>query len=414
MSLPLAGLRIIAVEQYGAGPFGTQYLADMGAEVIKVENPSSGGDVARGVGPHFIDGADPSVASLFFHGLNAGKKSIALDLSRPEGREVLHQLVASADALACNLRGDVPDKLGLTYATLKAFNPALVCVHLTAYGREGPRRAWPGYDYLAQAEAGYFAVTGEPGAPPARMGLSVVDFMAGQSLALALVSGVLRARLTGEGGDADVTLYDTALYNLNYLATWYLNTGVNQGRHARSAHPSLTPCQLFPTSDGWIYVMCNKEKFFHALCAAIGRSDLTDDPRFVDFKGRLDNRDALSNVLDEELRRDSAANWMERFAGRVPAAPILDVAQSLESELASSRLETIHVDGTAIRRLAPPIRWSSSAREEPRSPMLGQDTTEVLRAAGYDEEQIGALVRTGIVQDHTMTAAPKHIEGGIS
>jgi succinate--hydroxymethylglutarate CoA-transferase len=397
MSLPLAGLRVIAVEQYGAGPFGTQYLADMGAEVIKIENPGDGGDVSRGVGPHFVEGVDPSISSLFFHGLNAGKKSVVLDLSQPEGRAILHRLVASADALACNLRGDVPEKLGLTYESLKAHNPKLVCVHLTAYGRDGPRRAWPGYDYLAQAEAGYFAVTGEPGAPPARMGLSIVDFMAGQSLALALVSGVVRARATGEGGDADVSLYDTALYNLNYLATWYLNTGATQGRHPRSAHPSLTPCQLFPTSDGWLYVMCNKEKFFGALCAALGRDDLPADGRFRTFADRLAHRQALSDILDEEFRRRPTSEWVERLSGRVPAAPILDVAQSLDAELAAGRIESLDIGGAEIRRLAPPIRWSDGPRPPAPSPRLGQHTGEVLRAVGLSAEEIEALKARSIV-----------------
>jgi succinate--hydroxymethylglutarate CoA-transferase len=378
MTAPLAGVRILAVEQYGAGPFGTQYLADMGAEVIKIENPRDGGDVARHVGPHFLDGTDPSVASLFFHGLNVGKRSVALDLGTPEGQRILHELVRDADAVACNLRGDVPEKLGLTYDQLKAHNPAIVCVHLTAYGREGPRKAWPGYDYLAQAEAGYFAVTGEPGAPPSRMGLSVVDFMAGQSLALALVSGIVRARATGEGGEADVSLYDTALYNLNYLATWYLNTGEEQGRNARSAHPSLTPCQLVTTADGWIYVMCNKEKFFGILCALIGQPDLATDPRFVDFEQRLLNRQALSDRLDAAMAARTTDEWMTQFAGKVPAAPILSVAQALDAPAAASRIEEVDVEGHRVKRLAPSIRWKDFDRVAIASPGLGADNEAIL------------------------------------
>ena len=399
MSLPLAGLTVIAVEQYGAGPFGTQYLADMGALVIKIENPRDGGDVARAVGPHFLDDVDPSVASLFFHGLNAGKKSVALDLSQPRGQAILHRLVAEADALACNLRGDVPAKLGLTFEALRAHNPKLVCVHLTAYGRDGSRGSWPGYDYLAQAEAGYFAVTGEPGSPPVRMGLSIVDFMAGQSLALALVSGVLRARATGEGGEADVSLYDTALYNLNYLATWYMNTGVNQGRHARSAHPSLTPCQLFPTADGWLYVMCNKEKFFASLCDALGRGDLLEDERFGDFAGRLQHRRELSDILDDVFAQETAATWMERFAGRVPAAPILDVAQALEADLAAERIEHMPVGDQTLRRLAPPIRWNGGDRAAAGpSPRLGEHTREILSSIGISPEEIAEIIAQADLQ----------------
>ena len=182
--LPLASVRVVAVEQYGAGPFGTMFLADLGAEVIKIENPNDGGDMARSVGPHFFGPHD----SLFYHSLNRIKKSFTLELSRPESRPVFHELVETADAVCSNLRGDVPEKLGLTYAHLKHWNPKVVCAHLSAYGRAGPRANWPGYDYLMQAEAGVLSLTGEPGSPPARFGLSVVDFMTGLGLAYAVLA----------------------------------------------------------------------------------------------------------------------------------------------------------------------------------------------------------------------------------
>ena len=183
--LPLEGVRVLAVEQYGAGPFGTAYLADQGAEVIKIENPRDGGDMARAVGPYFFGPGD----SQFFHSFNRNKKSLTLDLTREEGQTVLHDLVAGADALACNLRGDVPGKLGLSYDALKAHNRQIVCAHLTAYGRDGPRGDWPGFDYLMQAEAGWFSLTGDPEGPPARFGLSVVDMMTGLAMAYALLAG---------------------------------------------------------------------------------------------------------------------------------------------------------------------------------------------------------------------------------
>ncbi|MBT7755532.1 MAG: CoA transferase, partial [Candidatus Magasanikbacteria bacterium] len=247
--LPLEGVRILAVEQYGAGPFGTMFLADQGAEVIKIENPTDGGDMARDVGPHFFAPGD----SEFFHSFNRNKRSLTLDLGRDEGLAVFHDLVRTADGVTCNLRGDVPAKLGLTYDALKDLNPKIVCAHLTAYGRDGPRATWPGFDFLMQAEAGYLAVTGEPDAPPARFGLSVVDMMTGVTMAYAFLAGLTAARDTGIGRDVDVSLFDLALHNTNYLATWYLNEGVNQGRLARSAHPSLIPCQIYPTADGWIF-----------------------------------------------------------------------------------------------------------------------------------------------------------------
>ena len=177
---------MLAVEQYGAGPFGTLFLADQGAEVIKIENPNTGGDFARDVGPYFFTPGD----SEFFHAYNRNKKSLGLDISKPEGVEVFRELVKGADAVASNLRGDVPDKLGLTYEALRSVNPKIVCAHLSAYGRTGSRASWPGFDYLMQAEAGYFSLTGEPDTPPTRFGLSVVDQMTGLALGLCLACGV--------------------------------------------------------------------------------------------------------------------------------------------------------------------------------------------------------------------------------
>ena len=230
----------------------------------------------RAVGPYFFSPDD----SLFFHSFNRNKKSLALDLGCDTGQAVFHDLVQTADAVASNLRGDVPEKLALTYEHLKHKNPQIVCAHLSAYGRTGPRATWPGFDYLMQAEAGYFSLTGEPDTPPARFGLSVVDLMTGLGLAYALLAALTSARATGEGRDIDVSLFDVALNNLGYLATWYLNKGVAQTRLPRSAHPSLTPCQLYRTQDGWIYIMCNKEKFWPILCEAIEKPEWIDDTRF--------------------------------------------------------------------------------------------------------------------------------------
>jgi len=292
----LSGLRVIAVEQYGAGPYGSMQLADLGAEVIKIENPADDGDMARRVGPFFFGDGERTDDSQFFHSFNRNKKSVTLDLKKPQARRVLHALAARADAMFDNLRGDLPEKLGLTYAALAPANPKIVCAHLSAYGREGSRAHWPGYDYLMQAEAGYLSLTGEPDGPPSRMGLSIVDLMTGLFAAFALVSGVLAARDSGKGRDLDVSLFDTALQNLAYLATWYLNAGHVQGRESRSAHPSLVPSQLYRTTDGFIFIMCNKEKFWPALCERLGRKEWAADPRFRSFKDRLANRDEVNRM----------------------------------------------------------------------------------------------------------------------
>ncbi|MGQ0543998.1 MAG: CaiB/BaiF CoA transferase family protein, partial [Betaproteobacteria bacterium] len=280
MSLPLEGIRVLAVEQYGAGPAGTIYLADLGAEVIKIEDLREGGDIGRKVGPHFFGPGD----SQFFQTFNRNKRSIGLDLTQPDGRAVFRDLARTAEGVFDNLRGDLPAKLGLTYAQLEDVNPRLVCAHLSTYGREGSRAAWPGYDYLMQAEAGHMSLTGEPDAAPQRYGLSIVDLMTGLAAAFALLAGVLSARATGKGRDLDTSLFDLALFNLNYPGTWYLNAGHVQGREQRSGHPSLVPSQLFRTRDGWLFVMCNKEKFWALLAAALGHPEWATDPRFSTFK----------------------------------------------------------------------------------------------------------------------------------
>ena len=386
--LPLTGLRILAVEQYGAGPFGTQYLSDLGAEVIKIESPD-GGDVSRDVGPFFMEGANPgdTAASLFFQGLNRNKRSITLDLKNAEGQTILHELAATADAVCNNLRGDVPAKLGLTYDVLKAIKPALVCAHLSAYGRDNERTAWPGYDFLMQAEAGYFAVTGEPSGPPARMGLSIIDMMAGLSMSFGLISSVMQARETGVGRDIDVNLFDTALFNLNYLAQWYLGTGHNQGREPRSAHASLVPCQLYKTSDGWIYLMCNKEKFFGTLCELIDRAAWKADARFLNFKERLANRDTLTSLIDEALANKTTTQWLAILQGKVPVAPLNDVAQALENPFVRDRgriATATTPDGHPVDMLATPIHIPNEIYTHRAAPALGADNDSILGELGYD------------------------------
>jgi len=388
--LPLNGVRVLAVEQYGAGPFGTMFLADQGAEVIKIENPNDGGDMSRAVGPHFFAPGD----SEFFHSFNRNKKSLTLDLSRPEGQRVLHDLLRSADALASNLRGDVPAKLGLTYGRLKSHNPRIVCAHLSAYGRSGPRAGWPGFDYLMQAEAGYFSLTGEPGAPPARFGLSIVDYMSGLGLAYALLAALTAARATGVGRDIDVSLFDMALSNTAYQATWYLNEGVISGRLPRSAHAALTPCQLYRTRDGWIYLMCNKEKFWPALCGKLGRPEWIEDARFRRFPDRLKHRDILTELLDRELGERTTGEWLAHFAGAVPAAPINDLAQALDNPFVTEhgRLQTLpHPVKGSYRMVAPPVQCAGEMAPAHPAPALGEQTEALLRELGYDAARIGAL-----------------------
>jgi succinate--hydroxymethylglutarate CoA-transferase len=387
---PLTGLRILAVEQYGAGPAGTLYLADLGAEVIKIENHKDGGDVGRQVGPHFFGPGD----SQFFQTFNRNKKSITLDLKHPEGKAAFQALAKTADAVLDNLRGDLPEKLGITYEHLKAANPRIVCAHLSAYGRTGSRKAWPGYDYLMQAEAGHMSLTGEPGGPPTRYGLSIVDLMTGLAAAFGLLSGVLSARATGKGMDVDTSLFDVALHNLNYPGTWFLNAGAVTGRTPRSGHPSLTPSQLYRTRDGWIFIMCNKEKFWGVLAETLGKAEWATDPDFATFKARLANRERVTQMLDAALMTRTTAEWIERLAGKVPASPVYDVKQALESEFVAERggvAAFTYPDGGSARMVAAPIRFPGVELPTRAAPPMGADTVAQLRAAGYSDERIAAL-----------------------
>lgn len=397
--LPLRGVRILAIEQYGAGPCGTQYLADLGAEVIKIESPHDGGDMSRAVGPYFLSDGESTAASEFFQAFNRNKKSITLDLGTEAGQAVFHDLVESADALCANLRGDVPEKLGLTYETLGKINPKIVCAFLTAYGRDGPRKSWPGFDYLMQAEAGYFSLTGEADTPPSRMGLSLVDIMTGQTMALACVSAIVRARDTGRGQNIDTNLFDLALSNLGYLAAWYLNEGHVQGREQRSGHPSLVPCAQFTTKDGWIYLMCNKEKFWPALCEKIGRPELSADPRYATFKDRLDRREEIQELLDYALSAKTTEEWLADFAGAVPAAPILNVGQAIDNPFVTGRgrhMDLTLQDGTPFRLLEAPFETGEPTPANP-APELGADTDAILKDLGYGDARLEALRKNGVI-----------------
>jgi succinate---hydroxymethylglutarate CoA-transferase len=391
--LPLSGLRVVAVEQYGAGPYGSMQLADLGAEVWKIENPAEGGDMARRVGPFFAGPSESPGDSHFFHSFNRNKKSVTLDLKRPAARGVLQRLVARADGLLDNLRGDLPEKLGLTYAALAAANPRLVCAHLSAYGRTGSRADWPGYDYLMQAEAGYLSLTGEPEGPPARMGLSIVDLMTGLFAAFALLAGVIEARATGTGRDLDVSLFDAALQNLSYLATWYLNAGHVQGREPRSGHPSLVPSQLYRTRDGFIFIMCNKEKFWPTLCRRLGHPEWAADPRFRSFPDRLANRALVNELLDAALARRTTAEWLVQFAGQVPAAPVHDVRAALDNPFVAEggRIRDYALpDGSPLRMVRGPVVGAQTPPAR-AAPALGADTDAVLRECGFSDAEIAGL-----------------------
>ncbi|HEX2281533.1 MAG TPA: CoA transferase [Thermomicrobiales bacterium] len=390
---PLTGLRVIAIEQFGAGPFGTLLLADLGAEVIKIEDPATGGDVGRSVPPGAVGGS-----SLYFEAFNRGKRSIALDLTSPAGREVFSSLVTTADAVFNNLRGDLPDRLGLTYAALGKINPAIVCISLSAYGREGERRAEPGYDALVQAEAGWASLTGEPESPPARSGLPMADYTAGLVAACGLLAGIVDARRTGRGRDLDTSLFDTALAMLSYQATWWLSAEIETRRLPLSAHPSIVPFQFFATADGYIAVACAKEKFFQALTQAIGLPELASDSRFASFAARHQHRDDLVQRLSRRFRERTTAAWLDLLRGQVPCAPVRELSDALEMEDLQERgmlASYKHSLLGPVSSVGLPLRVSEFSPSYRASPALGADTADLLAELGFDELAVARLTDEG-------------------
>ena len=393
--LPLAGFRFLSAEQYGAGPYGTQFLAQLGAEVIKIE-PPKGGDTARQVGPHFLREGE----SVYFHAFNLNKKSLTLDLNSAEGRAIFQKLVASSHAVANNLRGDLPERMGLNYDALKDINPAIVCAHLSAYGRDNARAKWPGYDYLMQAEAGFCALTGDPDGEPQRMGLSIVDFMTGTMMAVGLLAALVDAQRSGLGRDVDLDLLSTAVHQTSYPALWYLNEGDVTQRTPRSAHPSATPSQMFRSADGWMFVMCQLPKFWTLLTEKTGCSGLAADPRFATEADRLANRTELSALLDNVFQKQPTAHWQALLEGSVPIAPVYQLDQALDNpwlDIVGMHDTVSHPDRDEFRVLASPIRIDGKRLPNRAGPLLGADSDDLLAELGYDESAIADLRAGGIV-----------------
>jgi crotonobetainyl-CoA:carnitine CoA-transferase CaiB-like acyl-CoA transferase len=393
---PLEDVRIVAVEQYGAGPWGSVHLADLGAEVIKIEDPRTNGDVGRAV-PPYRDGDH----SLFFETFNRNKRSLALDISTPSGREVFEDLVRVSDAVWSNLRGDVPARLAITYTDLAPINPRIVCCSLTGFGMTGPRAAEPGYDYILQGLCGWMDITGEPEGPPAKSGLSLVDYSGGFVAAIALLSGIHAARRDGKGMDCDVSLFDTAVSLLTYPGTWHLSAGYRPERISRSAHPSLVPFQVFHAADGWMVVGCAKEKFWQRLVELIGDPALTDE-RFANFDGRLAHRDEVVELLDRSFAKDTVETWIAKLAAAgVPCGPVNSVADAFEDPHVAARemvIETEHPVLGKVRQPASPVKVDGALApgEHRPAPLPDEAADYVLdELLGYDSGRRAALEEAG-------------------
>lgn len=395
MNLPLQGIRVLAIEQFGAGPYGSMYLADLGAEVIKIESRESGGDPARQTGAVLLGEDD----SAYFQAFNLNKKSVTLNLKSEEGKSLFHDLVKTADVVWNNLRGNQPAKLGLDYASLKSVKEDIICTHISAYGRDNDRADWPGYDYLMQSECGFLELTGEPDSPPARFGLSMIDFMTGTVAGMGCLAALI-GRARHGGRDVDVSLFDVALHQLSYPGTWYMNHGICTERLPRGSHPSQTPVQLIKTGDGWIFIMCMTEKFWGLLVNIIGHPELAQDPRFAKMRDRAVNRDLLTPLLDQIFEGDLTANWLAKLQTHVPVAPVYDLPAALDNPF----VEEIHMRATIphkggeLKVLRNPIRFDQERLGSHPGRGLGADNHALLgEELGLQNHQMDDLKARGII-----------------
>ncbi|MGH3662199.1 MAG: CaiB/BaiF CoA transferase family protein [Micromonosporaceae bacterium] len=391
----LSGVRVLAVTQYGAGPYATQHLADLGADVIKIEQPGVG-DYARAIPPYVApDGAD----SLFFQALNRSTRSVTLDLGVADGQRVFRALAAKSDAVITNLRPDAGKRLGLDYESLREVNPRLVCCWLTGFGRTGARASASGFDYLLQAESGIMSLAGDPDRLPAKAGVSIIDFAAGIAAAFATVSGILSARARGIGCDTDVSLRDTAASLLNYVATWHLSAGYQPERLAASAHPSLVPSQLFACADQPIIVMVNKEHFWPRLAEAVGRPEWASAPDRATFTDRLEHRERVVADLQAVFATDTAERWLARLQRhKVPSGPVRTVLEAFrDPEYAARTVSFEHPHFGAVTSPGPLVTNDTTGPARP-APALGEHTDEVLEhLAELSSREVQRLREAGVV-----------------
>ncbi len=396
MNKPLKGIRVLAVEQFGAGPYGSMYLADLGAEVIKIENRAQGGDPARQTGEQLFSDDD----CAYFQAFNLSKKSVTLNLKHSKGQALLHRLVKTSDVVWNNLRGNQPERLGLDYAHLGQVKSDIVCTHLSAYGRDNDRADWPGYDYLMQAECGFLQLTGEPDSPPARFGLSLIDFMTGVVGATGTLAALLGRSREG-GTDVDVSLFDVALHQLTYPGTWYLNHGIKTSRIARSAHPANTPVQLYQTKDAWIFIMCMTDKFWRLLLEEMNRTELAGDPRFESMSARSQHRDALTPILDDAFSTATTEEWIERLQTKVPVAPVFDLPEALDNPFVTD-IDMIQSmpdrHGGELRALRSPIKLAGQRIDGAPGHGLGADNQTVLGdELGVSAAELAELEAAGVI-----------------
>jgi crotonobetainyl-CoA:carnitine CoA-transferase CaiB-like acyl-CoA transferase len=392
------GVRVLDLSRMLAGPYGSMLLADMGAEVIKVEEPD-GGDPMRVMGPPFLAEGE----SAYFLSINRNKKSIALDLGRPAGRDVFLDLAARADVVWENFRPGVLERLGLAYAALAAVNPRLILCSISAYGQGGPYRDWPAFDLALQAMGGGMSITGEEGGRPVRMGLPMGDLAGGMFGAFAVAGALFRRSRTGQGAHVDLALLDCQVSLLTYVAQYYWADGRVPGRMG-SGHASVVPYQALATSDGHLIVAIFAEKFWGGFCRAVEHPEWEADPRFATNRDRVAHRAELMSLVEAAFAKRPTAAWLERLqAAGVPAAPILGVDRVLADPQVTHRRMVVEVEHPRLGRLptlGTPVKLDGVM--EPgvaAAPALGEHTDAILGGLlGYPAERLAALRGEGVVR----------------
>jgi len=376
MNPPLSGVRVLDLSQMLAGPFGSMILADLGAEVIKIEKPGEG-DIGRGMPPHYFHGE-----SVYFLSVNRNKKSLTLDLKSKEGLDIFYRLVKVSDVVFDNFRPGVVEKLRIDHESLKKINPRVISCSVSGYGQTGPFKDRPAFDLIVQARGGIMSYTGEPGRMPVRMGAPMGDLTGGIYAAHGVMAALYQREKTGQGQRIDISLLDSQLSLQIYRALYYLYAG-EIAQPVGSGHVSANPIRAFKTKTFDIVIDANTDKFFQELCEGLDRKELASDPRFVTRADRLKNKEALYDILEKVFLEKPGEEWLQRLEGRLPAGPINTVDMALSDPQVLARnmvVETAHRSGEKMKLLGTPIKMSPAG--EPQftpPPALGEQTEQVLK-----------------------------------
>jgi crotonobetainyl-CoA:carnitine CoA-transferase CaiB-like acyl-CoA transferase len=398
---PLAGIKVVDLTRILSGPFCTQALADAGADVLKIEEPRKGDDT-RGWGPPFVKGSGPGRGeSTYFLAANRGKQSLTLNLKHPIGRDILWRLVEGADVLVENFRPGTLDKLGFSVDEVRLRNPRIVYASVSGYGADGPWGGRPGYDAILQGEAGVMSVTGAPDGPPFKVGLSIVDVVAGMTAFQGIVLALLRREKTGQGGRVDVSLLESIVSLLTYHSTAYLLAGQAPARLG-NRHPNLAPYETFEAADGYVIVGVGSESLWRAFCGTLDHPDIAEDGRFRTNSDRVSHAEALRAVLIPLVRTRPVAEWLARWeSAGIPCGRVRGVAEALDGPQLEARGMFVDLDHGALGRgryVGSPLHLDGAARTSPLPPpTLGQHTEVVLEGLGFGKDERHALRRDGVV-----------------